>query len=491
MSLYAHGPRSTDAQLSRRQLLCKCGMGMGALALANVMQQAGFAASLAQPSPGGAAPINPLSPKPPQFPGKAKRVIHLFMNGGPSQVDTFDPKPMLAKFAGKTLPGEYIPTERRTGSPMPSPFKFAKHGKSGIEVSELFPHVAESIDEICLIRSMHADVPNHEPSLLLMNCGESRMIRPSVGSWVTYGLGSMNQNLPGFVVLCPGGYPIQESQNWQSGFLPGVYQGTYIDSAHTKIEDLIANIESPVSTTREQRRQLDLLMELNRKHEQERASSDAALDARIQSFELAYRMQMDAADAFDITHEPESVRKMYGDGVQARQMLIARRLVERGVRFVQVWHGAGQPWDSHDDIEVNHRRLAVECDQAIGALLKDLKQRGMLEDTLVLWGGEFGRTPTVELPTPGANAGHQNGRDHNHYGFSMWMAGGGVKGGHVHGATDDFGFKAVQDPVHVHDLHATILHLLGFNHETFTYRHAGRDFRLTDVYGTVVKDLLA
>jgi uncharacterized protein (DUF1501 family) len=242
---------------------------------------------------------------------------------------------------------------------------------------------------------------------------------------------------------------------------------------------------------KDQRRQLDLLMQLNCQHEQQRGGTDPALEARIQSYELAYRMQMDAADAFDIAREPKHLREMYGEGVQARQMLIARRLLERGVRFVQVWHGAGQPWDNHDDLEVNHRRLAKESDQAIGALLKDLKQRGMLDDTLVIWGGEFGRTPVVELPTPGANAGKMNGRDHNHYGFSMWLAGGGVRGGHVHGATDEFGFRSVVDPVHVHDLHATILHLLGFDHERFTYRHAGRDFRLTDVHGTVVRKILA
>ncbi|HEX8521249.1 MAG TPA: DUF1501 domain-containing protein [Tepidisphaeraceae bacterium] len=487
MSIYQHGPTPDDLRLSRRQLLKRCGMGMGALALANVLTQAGLAPAVL----GDAAPLNPLSPKSPQFPGKVKRVIHLFMNGGPSQVDSFDPKPALTKYNGKPLPMDYLPTERKTGAAMGSPFKFKKHGKSGTEVSELFPHVAESIDDICVIRSMKAEVPNHEPSLLLMNCGEARMIRPSMGSWVTYGLGSENQNLPGFVVLCPGGYPIQESQNWQSGFLPGVYQGTYIDSQHTQLSKLIENIKSPSSTTKEQRRQLDLLMELNRQHEQQRGGTDAAIEARIQSFELAYRMQMDAADAFDISLEPKKIREMYGDGVQGRQMLIARRLLERGVRFVQVWHGAGQPWDNHDDLEVNHRNLAKESDQPIGALLKDLKQRGMLEDTLVIWGGEFGRTPTVELPTPGSNAGKINGRDHNHYGFTMWLAGGGVKGGYVHGATDEFGFKAVQDPVHVHDLHATILHLLGFDHEKFTFRHAGRDFRLTDVHGNVVKQLLA
>jgi uncharacterized protein (DUF1501 family) len=290
--------------------------------------------------------------------------------------------------------------------------------------------------------------------------------------------------------MCPGGYPIQESQNWQAGFLPGAYQGTYIDTAHTELSKLIEYIKNPNSSQPEQRRQLDLLSEINRRHQSQRAA-DPNLEARIQSFELAFRMQTDASDAFDISREPKNIREMYGESIQGRQMLIARRLVERGVRFVQVWHGAGQPWDNHDDLEVNHRRLAGECDQPIGALLKDLKQRGMLEDTLVIWGGEFGRTPTVELPTPGSNAGHVNGRDHNHYGFTTWLAGGGVKGGHIHGATDEFGFKASQDVVHVHDLHATILHLLGFDHEKFTYRHAGRDFRLTDVYGKVVKDILA
>ena len=290
--------------------------------------------------------------------------------------------------------------------------------------------------------------------------------------------------------MCPGGYPIQETQNWQSGFLPGAYQGTYIDTQNTDIEKLVENIRNNSETTKEQRQQLDLLQQLNEEHAKKRAN-DAQLESRIQSFELAYRMQMDATDAFDVTREPQHIRDMYGPGTQARQLLIARRLLEKGVRFVQVWHGEGQPWDNHDDLEVNHRRLAQQCDRGIGALLKDLKQRGMLDDTLVIWGGEFGRTPTVELPTAGANAGKVNGRDHNHYGFSMWMAGGGVKGGQAYGATDEFGFKAAENPVHVHDLHATILALLGFDHTKFTYRYAGRDFRLTDVHGHVVKELIA
>src|ERR1043166_630700 len=310
-----------------------------------------------------------------------------------------------------------------------------------------------------------------------------------MGSWITYGLGSENQNLPGFIAMCPNGYPIQESQNWQSGFLPGVYQGTYIDTQHTKLEQLIENIKNNYTSQSDQRAQLDLLQQLNARHAKARAH-ESQLEARIQSFELAYRMQMDASDAFDISKEPEEIRKMYGEGTQARKILIARRLIERGARFVQVWHGQGQPWDNHDDIEVNHRKLAGQCDQAIAALLKDLKQRGLLEETLVIWGGEFGRTPTVELPTPGSNAGKVNGRDHNHYGFTMWLAGGGVKGGSVVGATDEFGFKAEENPVHVHDLHATILHLLGFDHEKFTFRYAGRDFRLTAVHGKVVRELI-
>ncbi|HUY89177.1 MAG TPA: DUF1501 domain-containing protein [Pirellulales bacterium] len=461
-------------------------MGLGLAGLAGVLADDGRLARAAE-STGYA---NPMAPKPPQFAARAKHVIHLFMNGGPSHLDTFDPKPSLAKYAGQNLPTENLRTERKTGAAFPSPFKFQKYGESGIEVSELFSHVAESIDEIAVIRSMHADVPNHEPSLMLMNCGESRLVRPSMGSWITYGLGTENQNLPGFLVMCPGGYPIKDAENWQSAFLPGVYQGAYINSQHTEIDKLIENIKNAEVTTADQRRQLDLLAELNRRHLQRR-QDDAALEARIHSFELAYRMQSDASDAFDVGKEPQHILDMYGSGVQARQILVARRLIERGVRYVQLWHGAGQPWDNHDDLEVNHRRLAGQCDQAIGALLKDLKQRGLLEETLIIWGGEFGRTPTVELPQAGANAGKINGRDHNHYGFTTWLAGGGVKGGQVYGATDEFGFQAVENRVHVHDLHATVLKLLGFDHAKLTYRYAGRDFRLTDIHGEVVDALIA
>ncbi len=466
--------------LTRRELLARCGMGFGALALGG----------LTPTEPAAAASGNPLLPRTAHFPAKAKHIIHLFMNGGPSHLDTFDPKPMLTKYGGKEMPGGTLATERPTGAALASPFKFRKYGESGIEVSELFSHVAESIDDIAVIRSMHADVPNHEPSLMLMNCGDARQIRPSLGSWLCYGLGTENQNLPGFVAMCPNGYPIQESQNWQAGFLPGIFEGTYIDTQHSAIEQLIEHIRNDRVPLAEQRTQLDLLHRLNERHAQAR-QDDAALEARIQSFELGFRMQTEAAEAFDVSQEPQYIRDMYGSGVQARQILIARRLVERGVRFVQLWHGEGQPWDSHDDLEVRHRQLAGQCDQAIGALLVDLKQRGLLDETLVLWGGEFGRTPSVELPKKGSNEGKINGRDHNHYGFTVWMAGGGVRGGYVHGATDEFGFKAVENRVHVHDLHATILHLMGFDHERFTYRYAGRDFRLTDVHGRVVQELIA
>ena len=472
--------------VSRRDMLTRCGIGMGLIGFTQVLGDAGLLSVSAR------ADINsaqPLAPRAPHFAAKAKRVIHIFANGGPSQVDTFDPKPALQKYAGKLLPAANLKTERKTGAAFPSPFSFAKRGQSGIEVSELFQHTAKHIDDLCIIRSMYANVPNHEPSLLLMNCGEARLPRPSLGSWLTYGLGTDNQNLPGFVVLCPGGYPIQESQNWQSGFLPGVFQGTYVDSRHTDIEKLIENVRNTAMTPAQQQRQLELLTRLNRLHQKQRPG-DALLEARIQSFELAFRMQTEAAEAFDTTREPKEILEAYGPGVQARSLLTARRLIERGVRFVQVWHGAGQPWDSHENIANAHRNLANQSDRAIAALITDLKRLGLFEETLIIWGGEFGRTPVVELPGPGTVK-TATGRDHNHWGFTVWLAGGGVKGGTVVGATDEFGFKAVENPIHVHDLHATILHLLGFDHEKFTYRYAGRDFRLTDVHGRVVREVLA
>ena len=478
--------RSDDAPLTRRDALLRCGMGMGGVGLAGLLGEIGFLAP-----PANAGRLDALAPKTPHFAPKAKRVIHLFMNGGPSHVDTFDPKPMLQKYHGRALPviDKYRKTVSRIGGAMQSPFRFEKYGRCGIDVSELFPHFAQCVDDISLIRSMYTDSPSHDQGILLMNTGEKRLVRPSLGSWVTYGLGTENQNLPGFISLCPNGYPLQGALNWQSGFLPGVYQGAYVNTEYSDIEKLIRNIRNQNGTRESQRKQLDLLQRLNEGH-LERRGQDSQLEARLLSFEIAYRMQVEATDAFDVSKEPQYVRDMYGPGDQARSMLIARRLVERGVRFVQVWHGDTTPWDSHTELESNHRRLAKETDQGIAALLKDLRQRGMLDDTLVIWGGEFGRTPTVERIPNGAFS-TSTGRDHNHWGFTMWMAGGGVKRGYIHGQTDELGFEAVEDKVHVHDLHATILRLLGFDHEKLTFRYAGRDFRLTDVHGRVVKELLA
>ena len=458
-------------------------MGFGLLGLAGVFADGGAIARAETAEPGSIRTA-PLSPRGPQYLPRARQVVHLFMNGGPSQVDTFDPKPALAKYHGQPLPNPNLRTERKTSGAFKSPFKFDKYGASGIEVSELFSKTATAhIDDLCIIRSMHADVPNHEPSLWLMNCGDGRMPRPSVGSWVTYGLGSENQNLPGFIVMCPAGLPVTGALNWRSAFLPGAYQGTYIDSQHTDVAKLVEHVKSPSASLDQQRQQLDLVRKLNEKHLAERGD-DPQLEARIQSFELAFRMQTEAADVFDIAREPQAVRDAYGSGPIGRQLLMTRRLLERGVRFIQLYSGNFQPWDNHSNLEKDHRRLAGEWDGPIAAFLTDLKQRGMLETTLVMWGGEFGRTPVAELP-------ELSGRDHNHYGFSMWLAGGGAKGGYVHGATDEFGFAAVENKVHVHDLHATVLALLGFDHEKLVYRHAGRDFRLTDVHGRVVEELIA
>lgn len=464
------------SMFDRRDLLIRAGMGLGSLGLA------GLAEAASSSSPASTTAQGVLRP---HFAPKARRVIHFFLNGGPSHVDTFDPKPALEKYAGQPAPIN-LTTERKTGSAFPSPFKFSKYGQSGLEISEIFSKTAQHADDIAVIRSMYAQVPNHEPSLMLMNCGDSVQARPSVGAWTLYGLGVENSNLPGFIAMCPGGYPIKDAENWQAGFLPGAYQGTFVDPQHREIDKLIENIRSPHVDSRTQRRQLDLLQTLNRSHRESRR--DARLDARIQSFELAFRMQIEAAEAFDLSSEPRHIQELYGDHVHGRQTLIARRLLERGVRYVQLWHGAGQPWDNHGEIEKNHRRLAGELDQPIAALMSDLKQRGLFDDTLILWGGEFGRTPTVELSGDGKSLA---GRDHNHYGFSVWMAGGGIKGGQAYGATDDFGFKAVDKPTSVHDLHATMLHLLGLDHERLTFQYAGRDFRLTDVHGHVLRELVS
>jgi len=461
--------------LSRRELLARGGCGLGLVGLAGLLADAG---ELSTPPA-----TDPLAVKPPHFAPRARRLVHVFLNGGPSHVDTLDPKPALARYAGQPLPLS-LTTERKTGTALPSPFAFQRHGESGLELSELFARTAIHADRIAVIRSMFAHVPNHEPSLMLMNCGDSVQPRPSVGSWLLYGLGSENRNLPGFIAMCPGGLPVKGPDNWQAGFLPGSLQGTALDSRHTAVEKLIENIRSPHAGPTQQRRQLDLLARL----EAARGAADPRLEARIGSFELAFRMQTEAAEAFDLAGETRETRELYGDTVHGRQLLVARRLLERGVRAVQVWHGAGQPWDNHEQIEPNLRRLCGEIDGPLSAFLTDLGRRGLLDDTLVLVGGEFGRTPAVELGGDGAA---KAGRDHNHYGFSVFLAGGGIRGGTVHGATDDFGFRAAVDPVSVHDLHATILHLLGLDHKRLTYRYAGRDFRLTDVHGRVLQPLLA
>ena len=459
---------------NRRQMLTRTGTGLGLVGLHGLLSDA------------AEKPVaSPLAPRLSHFPARAKHIIHIYLNGGPSQVDTFDPKPMLAKYSGQPLPSDSkLSTERHTGAALASPFKFRNYGDSGIEVSEIFSQTAAHVDDMCFIRSMYANTPNHEQSMRLMNCGDERLSRPSLGAWVTYGLGKENANLPGFIAMCPG-LPVADVSNWRAAFLPGVFQGTHLDTRKTKVEELIEHITNHVVTRRDQRRQLDLLQRINRQHQQDR-SDEPELEARIQAFELAYRMQMEATDAFDVSQEPKHILDAYGSGVHGRQMLLARRLIERGVRIVQLYHGDVQPWDSHNEIDKNHRNLANECDGPIAALLTDLKQRGLFDETLIICGGEFGRTPAVEL----VNGKPGGGRDHNHWGFTVWLAVGGVKGGMTYGATDDFGFRAVDRPVHVHDLHATILHLLGFDHMQLTYRHAGRDFRLTDVHGSVVKDIL-
>jgi hypothetical protein len=456
---------------SRRQILRTMGTGFGMAGLAGILNASQTTA--------------PMAPKAPHFTPSAKHVIFLFLNGGPSQVDTFDPKPMLQKYSGQPIPSGNLKTERKTGNLFGSPFNFRRCGKSGIEISEIFPKLGDSIDDVCVIRSMYTEIPNHEPSLFLMNCGHRVPGRPSMGSWVTYGLGSENQNLPGFVVLCPG-YPIVGAQLWSSTFLPAIYQGTYIPNSERTPDKLISYIRNPSTPLPEQRRALDLLRQLNlieEKHEGE----DSQLESSIQAAEIAYRMQSEAPEVFDIAKEPEAVRGRYGDHDFGRGCLMARRLVERGVRMVQVYYGNGQPWDNHDDILI-HRKLAHDVDRPIAALLADLKTSGLLKETLVIIGGEFGRTPVLEVS---GLVKVQNGRDHNSHGFSTLLAGGGVKGGITYGNTDEFGFKAVENPVHIHDLHATVLHALGMDHTKLTYRYSGRDFRLTDVAGNVVHDILA
>ena len=464
--------------MDRRHWMRRCGMGFGGLALSGMLasEKRMIAQSESEPlASSGALPLH--------FPATAKHVIHVFLNGGVSQVDTFDPKPELTRRAGQILPFENLKTERKTGVALPSPFAFEQHGQSGIPVSDLFPKLAKCVDEMTVIRSMYAQLPSHELSLMLMNTGDQRVVRPSLGSWLTWGMGTINENLPAFVALCPGGLPVGGAGNWRSAFLPGTFQGTRIDTSKSDTSKLIDHLQNKRLSAGEQAKQFELLQQLNTTHLEQRPG-EVAIEARRKSFELAYRMQSEAADAFDLSGEPEHILKLYGDGPQNRQLLIARRLVERGVRFVQTWHGEMQPWDSHSNILQEHRKVANECDSGLAALLIDLKQRGLLEQTLVLCSGEFGRTPTVEMGQDGTGA--SQGRDHNHWGFSLWMAGGGVKRGTIYGATDEFGFKAVENPVSIHDLHATILRLMGYDHQRMTYRYAGRDFRLTDVHGQVI-----
>jgi hypothetical protein len=402
------------------------------------------------------------------------------MPGGPSQVDTFDPKPRLTKDHGKPAPKLYLNQQRNL---LASPWKFQRHGRSGLEVSELFPRVGSCIDDLCVIRSMTADDVNHPGGCLQMNTGERVSSRPSMGAWVTYGLGSENQNLPGFIAIGPG--PIIEgARQYGAAFLPAAYQGTFVSD----IANPIRNLRNEKTGANQQRRELDRLQQLNEMHLEGRRE-DSRLSARIESFELAYRMQMEAPDAFDIGKESTLTKRLYGiedksTEIFGRQCLLARRLVERGVRFVQLYHTTGgfQPWDQHSDLKAGHEKNAAATDRPIAALLQDLKSRGLLSDTLVIWGGEFGRTPAAQ---------GKDGRDHHPYGFTMWLAGGGVKGGIAYGATDEFGWDAVVDRVHIHDLHATILHLLGLDHEKLTYHYGGRDYRLTDVHGNVVHGILA
>ncbi len=465
--------------MSRRRLLSGCGTGFGALALADLLGRSGFTAE--------AAAGGPLRARSPHFAPKARRILHVFTSGGASQMDTFDPKPALARLAEEKKKISYPSRHTDLRTVFASPFKFSRRGKSGIEVSELFPHLSNVIDELCVVRSMQTDTPSHEPATLLLHTGQPRLRRPSVGSWVTYGLGTENENLPAFVVLAPNGPPATGGQNWQSAFLPGAFQGTFIHAKEGEVGKVIENLQNPAKSPSEQREDLDFLAELDRRHREERPE-DPRLEARIQNFELAYRMQTEALDAFDVSREPKAMQDAYGPGGEARSYLVARRLLERGVRYVQVWSSG---WDHHDGLKSRIEKNAKDQDRPLAALIADLKQRGLLEETLILWSGEFGRTPTSQPPQADGTLSTLDGRDHNNEAFTVWMAGGGVRAGTVYGATDELGYSAVEKKVHVHDLHATILHLLGFDHEKLTYRYAGRDFRLTDVHGRVVRDLIA
>jgi hypothetical protein len=466
-------PRPFTSPPTRRQMLRRMCTGFGMVGLAGMLGRTAVR--------GAAFPsvTRDLTPR-------AKRVIFLFMNGGPSHLDTFDAKPALEKYAGQQPSGDLYKKSKGSGF-IPSPLRFRKHGRSGIDVSETLPNIAQVIDDCTVIRSMHTDVPNHEPALLMMNTGNVQPIRPSLGSWLLYGLGTENENLPGYVVLRPSNKIVVGPALWSSSFLPAQYQATTVFTDDMRVDKLVANARNPALTREQQREQLDLLQSLNRHHLAAR-DGDGQLDAQIQTMETAFRMQAEAMDTFDVSREPQSVREMYGDSPFARSVLLARRLVEDGVRFVTVYYTTGdnQPWDTHADHDARHRKLCADSDRATAALIHDLKSRGMLDDTLVVWGGEFGRTPYAENRDKA-----KAGRDHHHTAFSMLLAGGGVWGGCVYGASDELGMRVAEHGVHVHDLHATILHLCGLDHQKLTYRYAGRDFRLTDVYGEVVKGILA
>ena len=462
--------------LNRREMLNRIGAGFGTLGLAGLLAPEAEAAQAA----------SPLAPKAPHFAPKAKHVIQLFMPGGPSHVDTFDHKPQIAKYQGQRPEIVNRKTLRNTKNGLfPSPFGFKQYGKCGKWVSDIFPHTAQHVDDICFIHSMHTDIPEHAGAMLMMNLGHLQPSRPSMGAWLTYGLGTENQDLPGFIAMSPRAQPRGKLANWGNSFLPGAYAGTYVNIASMSKERIIHDLKNKWLPRATHRQQTDLLTRLNQ-IDLERQKSDQQLEASIQAMEMAFRMQFAVPDVFDTSQESKTTLEMYGDSEYAKGCLLARRLVERGVRTVQLSHsidGYDIAWDTgHGDIVGGHKRLADACDQGIAALIKDLKQRGLFDSTLVIWGGEFGRAPTSE---------GQKGRDHDHYGFTVWMAGGGVKPGFSYGATDEFGCMAVENRVHVHDLHATILHLMGLDHEKLTYRYSGRDFRLTDVHGKVVHDIIA
>lgn len=458
---------------SRREMLQRMSAGFGMLGLGGMIGQA------ANTSYGL------------HYRARAKRVIFLFMNGGPSHVDTFDPKPALEKYANQKPSGELYRRVNDKSRFMPSPFEFLKQGQAGIEVNETLPHLGSMIDDCCVIRSMHTDVPNHEPALLMMNTGNIQPIRPALGSWSIYGLGSENENLPGFVVLRPSTKIVVGPALWTSSFLPAQFQATSVITSDMSVDKLIADVRNPKLNQTEQRRQIDLIQSMNRLHAKQR-DNDSALEAQIKSMETAYRMQTQAAETFDISKEQQHVRDLYGDSGFGRSCLLARRLVEDGVRFVSVYYTSSstQPWDTHSNHNKSHPKLCADSDQASAALIADLKQRGMLDDTLVIWGGEFGRTPYSQIQKNDPN-GMKTGRDHHSTGFSMMLAGGGIKGGMVYGETDELGMNAVEKRVHPHDLHATILHLLGIDHEKLTYRWSGRDFRLTDIHGNIQHDIIS